>query len=180
MSSYFRRFVEITTWQAEESSVVWYFAQWNNRFSEEVQLICVVGLPIRKQKSLSICAVLMLEFAQLLKPSSTHWISSLKNMFLTVWSMRQLLLLRSEILSGMCAKLHTVAARNNRYHTAKSLYYCLFVPHVYGCYSSHISRPWWNAHSTSRYPQIPLNEQMFCIPFHPLKLSTFEQWNIKF
>jgi len=82
--------------------------------------------------------------------------------------------------SGKCAKLHTVAARNNRYHTAKSLYYCLFVPHVYGCYSSHISRPWWNAHSTSRYPQIPLNEQMFCIPFHPLKLSTFEQWNIKF
>jgi len=40
--------------------------------SEEVQLICVVGLPIRKQKSLSICAVLTLEFAQLLKPSSPN------------------------------------------------------------------------------------------------------------
>jgi len=35
--------------------------------SEEVQSICVVGLPVRKQKTLSSCAVLTLEFAQLLK-----------------------------------------------------------------------------------------------------------------
>jgi len=40
------------------------------------------------------------------------------------------LLLRSESPSGMCAKLHTVAASNNRDHTPQSLYYCWFVPHV--------------------------------------------------
>jgi len=42
MSSYFRRFVEITPWQAEESSVVWYLAQWNNRYFRRgsVDLCC--------------------------------------------------------------------------------------------------------------------------------------------
>ena len=39
-----------------------------------------------------------------------------------------------------CAKLHTVAASNNRNDTPQSLYYCLFVPHIYGCYSSRTSR----------------------------------------
>jgi len=39
---------------------------------------------------------------------------------------------RSESPSGMCAKLHTVAASNNRVHMAWSLYYCLFAPHIYG------------------------------------------------
>jgi len=42
-----------------------------------------------------------------------------------------LLLLRSEIPSGMCAKLRTVAASNNRDHPTRSLYYCLFAPHTY-------------------------------------------------
>ena len=37
-------------------------------------------------------------------------------------------LLRSEIPSGMCAKLCTVAASNNRDHPTRSLYYCLFAP----------------------------------------------------
>jgi len=32
--------------------------------------------------------------------------------------------------SGMCAKLHTVAASNNRDHMPWSLYYCLFTPHI--------------------------------------------------
>jgi len=59
-----------------------------------------------------------------------------------------LLLLRSEIPSGMCAKLHTVAAGNNRDHAPRSLYYCLFAPHMYGCNSSRTSRSWWIAHST--------------------------------
>jgi len=40
-------------------------------------------------------------------------------------------LLRSEIPSGMCAKLHIVAASNNRYHSTRSLYYYLFAPHTY-------------------------------------------------
>jgi len=40
-------------------------------------------------------------------------------------------LLQSEIPSGMCAKLRTVAARNNTDHPTRSLYYCLFAPHTY-------------------------------------------------
>jgi len=40
------------------------------------------------------------------------------------------LLLRSESPSGMCAKLRTVAASNNRDHPARSLSYCLFAPHT--------------------------------------------------
>jgi len=39
-------------------------------------------------------------------------------------------LLRLEILSGMCAKLRTVAVSNNRVHMLWSLYYCLFMPHI--------------------------------------------------
>ena len=41
------------------------------------------------------------------------------------------ILLQSEIPSGMCAKLHTVAASNNRDHSTRSLYYCLFAPHTF-------------------------------------------------
>ena len=32
--------------------------------------------------------------------------------------------------------------------TPRSLYYCLFVPHIYGCFSSRTSRSWWITHST--------------------------------
>jgi len=39
-------------------------------------------------------------------------------------------LLRSEIPSGICAKLRTVAASNNRDHPTRSLYYCLFASHT--------------------------------------------------
>ena len=39
-------------------------------------------------------------------------------------------LLRSEIPSGICAKLRTVAVSNNRVHMPWSLYYCLFVPQI--------------------------------------------------
>ena len=41
------------------------------------------------------------------------------------------MLLRSEIPSGMCEKLCTVAASNNRVHMPWSLYYCLFAPHIW-------------------------------------------------
>ena len=46
------------------------------------------------------------------------------------------LLLQSESASGKCAKLHTVAASNNRasrnrVHMPWSLFYCLFAPHIY-------------------------------------------------
>jgi len=40
--------------------------------------------------------------------------------------------LRSEIPSGTCAKLHIVAASNNRIHMSWSLYYCLFAPDICG------------------------------------------------
>ena len=42
------------------------------------------------------------------------------------------ILLRSERPNGMCAKLSTVAASNNRVHPTRSLYYCLFAPRIYG------------------------------------------------
>ena len=40
-------------------------------------------------------------------------------------------LLWSESLSGMCAKLRTVMASNNRVHMPWSLYYCLFAPRIH-------------------------------------------------
>jgi len=43
-----------------------------------------------------------------------------------------MMLLQSEILNGMCAKLHGVAASNNRDHVLRSLLYFLFTPHIYG------------------------------------------------
>jgi len=50
--------------------------------------------------------------------------------------------------SGMCAKLRTVAASNNREHAPQSIYYCLFAPHISGVFlrahpvrgESHIQR----------------------------------------
>ena len=38
--------------------------------------------------------------------------------------------MRSEIPSGMCAKLRTVAASNNRDHARNLSYYCLLAPHI--------------------------------------------------
>jgi len=46
----------------------------------------------------------------------------------------ELLLLRSESPSGMCANFRTVATSNNRDHQTRSLYYCLFAPHIYGVF----------------------------------------------
>ena len=40
------------------------------------------------------------------------------------------ILLRSDIPSGICAKLRTVAASNNRVHMPWSLYYYLFAQHI--------------------------------------------------
>jgi len=48
------------------------------------------------------------------------------------------ILLQSESLSGMCAKLRTVAASNNRVHPTRSLYYCLFAPHNMVLFFMHI------------------------------------------
>jgi len=45
-------------------------------------------------------------------------------------SLKQHVVLRSVIPSGICAELHTVAASNNRIHMPWSLYYFLFAPHI--------------------------------------------------
>jgi len=66
-------------------------------------------------------------------------------MFLTTC----LIVLRSEIPSGMCAKLHTVAVSKNRDHPMRSLYYCLFAPHIYGAVLQ--------AHSVRGEPRIQRN-----------------------
>jgi len=52
------------------------------------------------------------------------------------------LVLRSKSSSGKCAKLHTVAASNNRDHPTRSLRYCLYKQHIFVCGSLHISRLW--------------------------------------
>jgi len=47
----------------------------------------------------------------------------------------------------------TLAASSNKDHLMRSLCYCLFAPHIYGCYSSRTSRSWWIAHSTQCRPR---------------------------
>jgi len=58
------------------------------------------------------------------------------------------ILLQSKSLIGKCAKLHTVATSNNRDQLMRSLYYCFFAPHIYGCSSLCTSCSCWIAHST--------------------------------
>ena len=47
---------------------------------------------------------------------------------------RILLVLWSKSSNGKCAKLHTVAASNNRDHPMISLYYCLLTSHIFLCF----------------------------------------------
>ena len=59
--------------------------------------------------------------------------------------------LRSEIPSGMCAKLRTVTASNNRDHASQSLLLLLArSTHTYFC-SSRTSRSWWITQSTQHH-----------------------------
>ena len=85
-----------------------------------------------------------------------------------------LLLLRSESPSSMCTKLHTVAASNNRDHPTRSLYYCLFVPHIYGYYSSHTSHSWWITHSMQHQPRGCNNIPFFLQQTAPITCSFCE------
>jgi len=66
---------------------------------------------------------------------------------------RVIALLWSESLRNKCAKLHIVEASNNRDHPMRSLYYRLFMPHIYGFYSSCPSHWWWIARSTQCQPR---------------------------
>jgi len=94
-----------------------------------------------------------------------------------------MVVLRSEIPSGICAKLRTVAARNNRVLMPWSLYYCLFAPRIVWCCSSRTSRSWWITQSTqhhrrgcnSRLPaDIATNSKMI----HKSKGSILLIWNL--
>ena len=58
------------------------------------------------------------------------------------------ILLRSEIPSGMCPKLRTVAASKNRDHARNLSYYCLLGLQIWWCNSSCTSRSWWITQST--------------------------------
>jgi len=60
------------------------------------------------------------------------------------------LMLRSEIPSGMCAKLRIVAASNNGDQPTRTLYYCLFAPHSYIFFFAHI--PFVVNHTTNATP----------------------------
>jgi len=62
-----------------------------------------------------------------------------KYIFLALWSKSS---------NGKCAKLHTVAASNNRDHPMRSLYFCKFTSHIFMCCSLRTSRSWRIAHST--------------------------------
>ena len=66
--------------------------------------------------------------------------------------------LRSEIPSGMCAKLRTVAASNNRDHPTRSLCYCLFAPHTYILFFAHI--PLVVNHTINATPPERLQQQL--------------------
>ena len=57
-------------------------------------------------------------------------------------------MLWSKRLNGTCAKLHTVAASNNRDHPTRSLYFCLFTSHIFVCCFLRTSHLWWIALST--------------------------------
>jgi len=75
------------------------------------------------------------------------------------------ILLRSEIPSGICAKLHTVAARNNRVNMPWSLYYCLFAPRT--CmilFFTHI--PFVVNHTINATPPERLQHPTMCIDFN--------------
>ena len=60
---------------------------------------------------------------------------------------RSVVLLWPASLSGMCAKLHTVAASNNRDHASRSFYCCLYMSLIYGFCSARTFHLWWNVHS---------------------------------
>ena len=62
-----------------------------------------------------------------------------------------MLLLRTESPSGKRVKLRTVATSNNRDHTPRSPYYCLFAPGIYSVFL--------RAHSVRGEPRIPTKRQ---------------------
>ena len=84
-----------------------------------------------------------------------------------------MMMLQSEDQSGKCAKLHTVAASNNReYCLTRSLIACLHLIQEYVCYSSRTSRSWWIAQATQHQPRSCNNARLsaWCLE-HDLTLN---------
>ena len=100
-----------------------------------------------------------------------YQLNSFKNEF-----QKKLVMLRSEIASGMCAMLRTVAASNNRDHPMRSLYYCLFAPHTYIFFSLRTSRLWWITQSTQHHRRGCNNIPSFFQQTTPIAHSLCESW----
>jgi len=87
-----------------------------------------------------------------------------------------LLLLRSEIPSGMCAKLRTVAESNNRDHASQSLLPLLArATHIHFCYSR-TSRSWCITQSTQGHRRGCNNIPSFLLRTTPIARSLCEGW----
>ena len=76
----------------------------------------------------------------------------------------------------MCAKLHTVAASNNRVHAPKSLLLLARTSHIYCC-SSRTSRSWWITQSTQRHHRGCNNNPSFLQRTTPIARSLCEGWS---
>ena len=85
------------------------------------------------------------------EPHRSHVLCLKAEPGMTFTSWLQHHLLRSDIPSGMCAKLRTVVASNSRVHPTRPLYYGLFAPHIYGFVL--------RAHSVSGEPRISTQRQ---------------------
>jgi len=85
--------------------------------------------------------------------------------------------MRSEIPSGMCAKLRTVAASNNGDHARNLSYYCLFALHILWCYSSRTSRLWRITHLTQHQRRGCNNIHSFLQRTTPIARSLCEGLN---
>ena len=80
--------------------------------------------------------------------------------------------------NGMCSKLHTVAASNNRDHRTRSLSYCLFTSHIFVCCSLRTSHLWWTAFSTQHQLRGCNNVPSLLQWTAPIAHSFCEGWNL--
>ena len=74
--------------------------------------------------------------SQDLNPNPSTYSSLTISMFWACERQRSIfLVLQWESSNGKSTKLHIVAASDSRNDQTRSLYYCLFAPHIYGCCS---------------------------------------------
>jgi len=89
----------------------------------------------------------------------------------------RIVVLRSEIPSGMCAKLRIVVASNNRDHARNPSYYCFLALHISWCYSSQTSRSWRITQSTQHHRRVCNNIPSFLQRTTPIARSLCEGLN---